>query len=929
MTPRVRKLLWGAFILAVGALLLWAYQRYVVGPHAPAYKWAREGKNYELLEPRTIGLVLITPLLLFVLGRSLADLPWQQRILAVLFRVAFIALVALGLGRLARTAETSKVATVFVVDVSDSVEDPSLEDARKTIEAAIDARGKEDVVRLITFAKRPRLIELAEAGGKPVVPPVDELRHGTKQALEKLGVDKPGAGSDVQAAMQLAYGVFPPGYLKRAVLVTDGVETSGDLLAESNRARGFDVKVFAVPFRRPPPGEVALRNMQVPEKVDIGQPFDVVANVYSSRKTTARAQLYQGESLNGLDGIKDLELKPGENEVKFKSVVRVGGQVTYALKLQDIKDDKFPENNQYAVTVDVPGRPTVLYVEGQPQRATYLSGALTAQQFDVDVRAPSAFPSSVKELERYDFVVVSDVPREAFGEANQDLLEKYVRDLGGGFLFAGGEAGYGLGGWAHTTMERILPVRMDAERKKEMPSVAMALVIDRSGSMTGLPMEMAKSACKATVGTLEGDDLIEIIAFDSTPIRYVKFQPARYRSRINNEIARIQPGGGTEIFPALDMAYQDISVVQARKKHVILLTDGRAPTQGLKDVVQAMIAESITLTTVGLGDGADHELLRMLADTGGGRYHAVPDPNSLPKIFTRETEMIARQAAVEEWFPVQVVTHADFLKGISIGSAPLLHGYVATQMKEAPAQLILAADTGEPILARWRVGLGHTLAWTSDVKNMWAVDWIRWAGFGKFWGQLVREHMRHKHRRELDMKTEVVGGKVHAVVDAFTVDERFDNEIESKLFVIGPEPGGERREVVMRQTAPGRYEADFQLEKYGSFLLRAEHNKTNKKGETTNVGQSFGHVSNPYPREYASFEPDLERLSRAALAGGGKVDPEGKELFDPAGEKIVYFEQLWSRFVMAAIVMFLLDLLVRRVRMFDRKFVPKKKRHAS
>ena len=926
MTPRVRKVLWGLFIVAVGALLLWAYQRYVVGPQAPAYKWMREGKNYELLEPRTLGLILIAPLLLFVLGRSLADLPWQQRIMAVLFRVAFIALISLGLARLARTAETQKVATVFVVDVSDSVEDPSLEDARKVLQDALAARGKDDVVRLITFAKRPRLVDMGEDGGQPTVPSIEELRHGTKEALEKLGVDKPGGGSDVQASIQLAYGVFPPGYLKRAVIVTDGVETDGDMLAEANRARGFDVKVFTVPYRRPPPGEVALRHVQVPEKVDIGQPFEVVAKVYSSRKTKARAQLYQGEALNGLDGVRDLELEPGDNEIKFKSVVRVGGQVTYALKLQDIKDDKFSENNQYAVTVDVPGRPTVLYVEGQPQRATYLSGALTAQQFDVDVRTPTAFPSSVKELERYDFVIVSDVAREAFGEASQDLLEKYVRDLGGGFLFAGGEAGYGLGGWARTTVERILPVRMDAERKKEMPSVAMALVIDRSGSMTGLPMEMAKAACKATVATLEGDDLIEVIAFDSTPIRYVKFQPARYRSRINNEIARIQPGGGTEIFPGLDMAYQDISVVQARKKHVIVLTDGRAPVQGLKDVAQAMLAESITLTTVGLGDGADHELLRMLADTGGGRYHAVPDPNSLVKVFTRETEMIARQAAVEEWFPVQVVHQADFLKGISIGSAPLLHGYVATQMKEAPAQLILASDTGEPILARWRVGLGQTLAWTSDVKNLWAVDWIRWAGFGKFWGQLVREHMRHKHRRELDMKTEVVGGKVHAVVDAFTVDERFDNEIESKLFVIGPEPGGERRELPMKQTAPGRYEADFQLEKYGSFLLRAEHNKVNKKGEISNVGQSFGHVSNPYPREYASFEPDIERLSRAALAGGGRVDPEPKEVFDPAGEKIVYFEQLWSRFIMAAIAMFLLDLLVRRIRIFDRKFVPKKRR---
>jgi Ca-activated chloride channel homolog len=928
MSPRLRKILWGLFIALVAIGLLWAYQRFIIGPHAPSYKWVRGGKTYELLEPKTLGLILLAPLLLFVLGRSLADLPWQQRVLSVILRIAFVVLLALGLARLARTAETQKVATVFVVDVSDSVEDESIEEARRAVQAAIEARGSDDVVRLVTFAKRPRLVDLGEDGRHPVVPSAADLRHGTAEALQKLGVDKPGAGTDVQAAMQLAYGVFPPGYLKREVVITDGVETDGDLLAESNRARGFDVKVFTVPYRRPPPGEVALRSLHVPEKVDIGEPFDVVANVYSSRKTSARAMLYQGEALNGLDGVRNIDLEPGENEIKFKSVVRVGGEVTYALKLDKIRQDKFAENNQYAVTVDVPGRPTVLYVEGQPQRATYLSGALSAQQFDVDVRAPTAFPGSIKELERYDFVILSDVPRERFSEAGQDLIEKYVRDLGGGFLFAGGEAGYGLGGWAHTTMERILPVRMDAERRKDMPSVAMALVIDRSGSMTGLPIEMAKAACKATVSTLEGDDLIEIIAFDSTPVRYVKFQPARYRSRIQNEVARIQPGGGTEIFPALDMAYQDISVVQARKKHVILLTDGRAPTQGLKDLVQAMIAENITLTTVGLGDGADHELLRMLADTGGGRYHAVPDPNSLPKIFTRETELIARQAAVEEWFPVQVVTQADFLKGLAVSSAPLLHGYVATQMKEAPAQLILASDRGEPILARWRVGLGYTIAWTSDVKNLWAVDWLRWPLFGKFWGQLVREHMRHKHRRELDMKTEVVGGKVHAVVDAFTLDERFDNEIESKLHVFGPEPGGERQEFPMRQTAPGRYEADFQLEKYGSFLLRAEHNKVNKKGEISNVGVSYGHVSNPYPREYASFEADVERLARAATAGGGKLDPEPKELFDPAGEKIIYYEQLWSRFILAAIAVFLLDLLIRRIRIFDRKFVPKRKKHA-
>jgi uncharacterized membrane protein len=554
----------------------------------------------------------------------------------------------------------------------------------------------------------------------------------------------------------------------------------------------------------------------------------------------------------------------------------------------------------------------------------------------------------LKELERFDFVVMSDTPKEAVSLQAQELIEQYVKELGGGFLFAGGESGYGLGGWYHTTIERILPVRMDNERKKEMPSVAMSLVIDRSGSMTGLPLEMAKAAAKASVGVLGSDDLVEVIAFDSAPTRFVKMQPARNRSRIIGEIARIQPGGGTEIFPALDAAYQDMTVTQARKKHVILLTDGRAPTGGIRDLVSAMIAESITVTTVGLGNDVDEQLLKMIADVGGGRFHAVADPNNLPRIFTKETEMIARAAAVEEWFPVQQVGDAAFLRSIDVHTAPNLHGYVSTKMKPPPAQELLDSDSDEPILARWRVGLGWTLAWTSDVKSRWAVEWLQWPGFEKFWGQLVHEHMRQKHRRELDMKSEIINGQLHASVDAFGTDERFENNLTSRLTISGPEPAREHackadadcgdiafggcdksgvcraKPVEMRQTAPGRYEVSVPLDKYGSFLLRAEHMHEDKDGQLKPVAVSYGHVSNPYPREYASFEPDLTTMEKAAVATGGALDPKDvAAVFDPSGEKVTFHEELWSRFIYAAIAVFLLDLLVRRVRIFDRKFLPK------
>jgi Ca-activated chloride channel family protein len=612
----------------------------------------------------------------------------------------------------------------------------------------------------------------------------------------------------------------------------------------------------------------------------------------------------------------------------------VPGEVTYSLEVTDAAEDHFHENNRATAVAAVVGMPVVLYVDGNPARASYLSSALSAQQLNVDTVDP--LPTSLREAERYDFIILSDMPAERVSLTQQETIEQYVRDLGGGFLFAGGENGYGLGGWYHTTIERLLPVRMDAEKRRDEPEVAMALVIDRSGSMQGLPLEMAKQAAKATADTLAADDLLEVIAFDSQPTRIVRMTPAKHSARIQSDIARIQAGGGTEIFSALDSAYQVLSTTRAKRKHVVLLTDGQAPQNGIRDLVQAMAAENITVTTVGLGGGVDESLLRMVSDVGGGRFYKVLDPQSLPRIFTRETEMVSRSAAVEEYFQPRVVSPADFLRGIDISGAPFLHGYIATKLKPSPAQEILESELGEPILARWRVGLGFAMAWTSDVKNLWAVEWLRWPQFGQFWSQLVREHMRPKKRQVFDMRAQVdaATGHVRVAIDAIGNDDAFQNGLEASLTVSGPEgsgspPGTLPRRVPMPQVAPGRYAADFPLERYGSFLLHASleqpideapgHAPGVGSRKTATVAESFGHVTNPYPREYLALAPDVETLARAAAVTGGGIDPAPAAVFDPAGEAIRYHEDLWPRFVAGAIALFLLDLFVRRVRLFDRK----------
>jgi Mg-chelatase subunit ChlD len=160
--------------------------------------------------------------------------------------------------------------------------------------------------------------------------------------------------------------------------------------------------------------------------------------------------------------------------------------------------------------------------------------------------------------------------------------------------------------------------------------------------MTGTPIDMARAGARDALGALATGDCIEVIAFDSNPTRIVPMQTLAAKDPLASSIARIQPGGGTEIFPALDAAYEDIRRAPAKKKHVVLLTDGQAPTAGIRDLVQAMVAEGITVSTIGLGGSTDEQMLKMISDVGGGRFYRVMDVTQVPKVIVREVTLGAR-----------------------------------------------------------------------------------------------------------------------------------------------------------------------------------------------------------------------------------------------------------------------------------------------
>nr|HEX4317299.1 VWA domain-containing protein [Kofleriaceae bacterium] len=850
-----------------------------------------------LLSPIWLHLIAVVPVFYLLRVVSLTDLSITQQVFQSTLRALVVAGFAIALARPSWITNTSKVSTIVLVDVSDSISDKQLDAAKKYVDE-LDAGKQDGSLQLVTFAEKPIAIRKEDA--------TSSLSAGIKRHVGA------GAGTDVQSAMQLAYGMFPDGYLPRIVLITDGNQTAGDLAVEAYRAKELGVHVSWKTFDADHVDEIRVVGVTVPDDIKVGQPYDVTAEVWSSVPQRVTLTLQQDEFPNPMEPSKTLDLREGKNLIKFKSDAKHAGSTTYTLRLAKYEHDTEKQNNQAVMTSPVKGKPSVLYVEGglahEPGSAGYLQRALEVENFDVQVRGPTGIPSNPKELEKYDLVLVSDVPAYLMGAGQMAALDTYVKG-GGGLIMAGGQDSFGSGGYERTMIETMMPVRFDSERVKDQPDIALALVIDRSGSMQGQKLEAAKESARVTAEVLSPDDYITVIAFDSEATLYVPPTRASNKMRISNEVARLNAGGGTNIYPGLKMAYEQLSGINAKVKHVILMTDGEAPTDGLADLVGEMHQSRITVSCVGV-QGADRNMLAMISEAGEGRLYMVEDIGSLPKIFMKETQEAQKSQLVEDLIKVVVAKKVEAIEGTGVENAPPLHGYVSTKPKPT-SETILIASTGEPILSRWRWGAGQSVAWTSDVKNRWSVDWLRWGGYSKFWAQVVRSTMRGKVYDSYDLFAKVADGRAMVTVDAIDTGDRFVNELDTELQIINPANNAVTQTVPMDQTAAGRYTADFKIQKYGSYLLKAVHKRNGKT-----VAESMGSVALSYPLEYLRTTTDYEPMKHAAQVSGGHDQATVPQVWDAGTESVNYTQDLWPYVLLGVIGLFLLDLYAKRVRLF-------------
>ncbi len=876
---------------------------------------------------------LVIPAILVLVGyhvRTLSDFPAKQRAISLAIRVVVMLLLVAALCGPVLLRSTTQQMIVFAVDQSESIDEAARKVANEFLaQATRQARESDTEVRFMAFDRTPSQIEttwkvdqsadpvelvesVEQVEATEVTEPTDATAAtvvvGDDEAVEvsaavKVDDVQPNRrGTDIEAAIRTAIASIPPSRVPRVVLLSDGNTTDGgDPLAA---AADGGVPIWTVPLPVWSEPEVQLTRVEAPTQVRQGEPFYVEVVVSSNHDAEGFIDLYRGDIQIGKDGDKSVKIKKGENTFRFKQTVLGRRQDTFAARLRGFKDTQL-DNNESSTIVYAQGRPRVLLIDIDPDQTDSLRWALDEQSIDVEVRPPEGIPTDLSELQAFECLVLSNVPATAMSMRQMDLIRIYVQDLGGGLIMLGGDQSFGLGGYYRTQIEEILPVRSNFEKEREKPSLAMMLVIDKSGSMGGEKIELAKDAARAAVELLGPRDSIGVIAFDGDSYTISELRTADNRGSISDAISTIEASGGTNMYPAMVDALEALQGASAKLKHVILMTDGISSPGDFEGAAGDMSASRITLSTVALGQGASEDVLEELAKIGGGRYYFCDDPQSVPQVFAKETVEASKSAINELPFTPQLVRPTTVLDGIELDLAPLLLGYVVTRPKPT-AEFILASEAGDPLLVWWRYGLGMSVAFTSDAKNRWAGEWLGWPDFGTFWAQIIRHAMRSDDNRGVYVDVTRKGDETLVAMDSVDENGRFIDEAETRVTVIDPMLG--RQQIEMQQTAPGRFEATIATPKRGAYHIDLAQQRNDGTTQRSSRGVTVG-----YSDELRLLPLGESTLKRIAVTSGGQYDPNPGAILEADGRTAREPKPLWPWLLMSALAIFVVDVALRRI----------------
>jgi len=430
------------------------------------------------------------------------------------------------------------------------------------------------------------------------------------------------------------------------------------------------------------------------------------------------------------------------------------GAVQYEVRIS-VPEDPYLGNNRQAQWVEARGGRRVMLLSAYPDDP--IAGLLEASGMEVElITDPEGLTtgrlSGVAAVWIHN-VWAADIPRE-FLEA----LPFYVREQAGGLVMVGGKASFGAGGYFESPIDELLPVSMELKEEDRRSSVALGIVMDRSGSMSAsaggmTKMDLANSGAARAIELLGASDAVTVFAVDTKAHQIVPLsQVGNNRTRLLGLVRRIRStGGGIYVFNGLEAAWKQLKSAPQLNRHVILFSDAAdsEQPQGVNALLREMTANNTTVSVIALGSKSDPDaaFLEEIAQNGQGRIFYNSDAATLPEVFAQETVTVSRSAFLDE--PVGLDAAAGWAE---LAANPLewpeqVDGYNLSYLREGAAESLRTTDEYQaPLLAHWMRGTGRVAAVSFPLGGDYSESIRGW----KQAGDLVRTLGRWSLRPEMD-----------------------------------------------------------------------------------------------------------------------------------------------------------------------------------
>lgn len=796
---------------------------------------------------------------------------WRKTVrrLSLVLKGLSLAAIFLALAQPTITLPETKIAEFVLVDTSGSITSQDLARA-SSLAREIERNRGGNWVKIVPFASSIRALRPEELSG----------------ALRLQQISDSVAGTNLESALTGSMAAIPNGYLPSFLLVSDGNENEGSAVRAIAQLRRLHIPVDTIPLGGKSGSALRLQSVSLPHDAYSAELIPIDLTVSSPVPTSATLDIYaEGKVL----GHQAVNLKAGANSLRLDARVKSTGVVTIAGKVQTPSGG----NARFEQAVEL-HRARVLYLSQDPPGTdSNLLSALGEANIEL-TRDASELDRDIDSLQ---LVILNNLDLASLSPERKSRLENYLKN-GGGLLLIGGERQVYKEDKQMDALDRALPAKLAPPDTPK--GTCVSLIIDKSSSMEGRKIELARLSAIGVVDHLRPLDTIGVLIFDNSYQWAVPMRRAEDRSLIKRLISGITPDGGTQIAPALAEAYRRVLPCNASFKHIVLLTDGISEEGDSIDLAKEAAGHGVTISTVGLGQDVNRSYLEKVAASSGGRSYFLNEPGGLEQILLKDVETYSGSTAVEKALTPIVAAKADVLEGVGMDNAPPLQGYARFKAKPG-AEVLLEINKLEkdPLFVRWQYGLGRAAIFTSDAKSRWAEAWIDWPGFDKFWTNVTRDLLMRNGASQATAGFDAANGDilVRYQLAAGTTEPPSIPEI----YVLGP--NSFRKAIDVKKIAARLYEGRLHIgSETGLFRVRP----INESAAFPEVG-----FYRQQP-EFQDFGSNEELLKEIASFTGGRFNPELSAIFDAGGRSNSSQWQLWPACLGLAIALTIAELFARK-----------------